>query len=304
MKRIVITGATSFLGRSVIEGLIKDGYYIYALCRPDSSSLKLLPQSENLEIIYGTLSDMDIALTSYIINEADVFIHFAWDGSGRLGRADEAVQNKNAEYAVTALEIAKKLGCTKFIFPGSQAEYGVRQDVMKETDYCEPVSAYGKAKLLFQELAERKVDLSDIALIHLRIFSIFGYGDRAGTLVDSCIDTFNSENSIELGPCNQYWNFLYIDDFVDIVRRFIEKEISSGIYNVASNDTRLLREFVDDIWKVSKKSGNYIYGTDGFNPEGTPNLQPDISRMMTELGDFTFTSFKSGISEIMQKKGL
>jgi nucleoside-diphosphate-sugar epimerase len=304
VKKIIITGATSFLGRNVINGLLKDDCLIYALCRPNSSSVEILPENEKLNIVYGSLADMETVLVADI-KKADVFIHFAWDGSGRQGRADEIVQNKNAEYAVKALGIAKKLGCNKFIFPGSQAEYGIRQDIMRETDICKPVSAYGKAKLLFQELAEKENNLKDITLIHLRIFSVYGFGDRTGTLVDSCINTFNSGNKIELGPCKQYWNFLYIDDFVYVIRKFVEENVCGGVYNIASDDTRILRAFVDEIWKLSNKSGRYIYGSDSFNPEGVPNLKPDISELLGVIGkSYSFTSFEQGITGIMRKKGI
>ena len=303
MRKIVITGATSFLGRRVIESLLIDDYVIFALCRPNSPSLKLLPNSENFHVIYGSLEDMENVLCANI-NEADVFIHFAWDGSGRQGRADKTIQNKNSEYALKALGIAKKLGCSKFIFPGSQAEYGIRQDIMRETDNCKPVSAYGKAKLLFQELAEAAFGTSEITLIHLRIFSVYGFGDRNGTLVDSCIDAFNSEKIIELGTCQQFWNFLYIEDFTAIIKKFVCENVDSGIYNVASNDTRVLKEFVEEIWDLSNQRGKYVFGTERFNPEGTPNLKPDISKLVNVLGPYSFTSFKEGILEIMKKKGL
>lgn len=303
MKKIIITGATSFLGRNVIGELSKDDYLIYALCRKNSPSLNLLKENKKVHIVYGSLSNMKTVLASQI-DTADIFIHFAWDGSGRQGRADENTQRKNAAYAIEALEIANQLGCSKFIFPGSQAEYGVRHDVIRETDICHPVSAYGKAKLLFQEMAEQRADLSHIALLHLRIFSIYGFGDRSGTLVDSCIDTFNSENSIELSSCQQFWNFLYINDFVKILSIFIQEEIPSGIYNIASDDTRVLSAFVDEIWALSNKRGQYFYGNDQFNPEGVPNLRPDITAMMNILGSFSFTKFEQGIDEIMNCKGL
>ena len=51
MKKIIITGATSFLGRNVINGLLKDDCLIYALCRPNSSSVEILPENEKLNII-------------------------------------------------------------------------------------------------------------------------------------------------------------------------------------------------------------------------------------------------------------
>ena len=47
-----------------------------------------------------------------------------------------------------------------------------------------------------------------------------------------------------------------------------------------------------------------MFGTERFNPEGTPNLKPDISKLVNVLGAYSFTSFKEGILEIMKKKGL
>ena len=80
--------------------------------------------------------------------------------------------------------------------------------------------------------------------------------------------------------------------------------MNSGIYNVASNDTRVLKEFVEEIWDLSNQRGKYVFGTERFNPEGTPNLKPDISKLVNVLGAYSFTSFKEGILEIMKKKGL
>lgn len=63
MKKIIITGATSFLGRNVINGLLKDDCLIYALCRPNSSSVEFLPENKKLNIVYGSLADMEAVLT-------------------------------------------------------------------------------------------------------------------------------------------------------------------------------------------------------------------------------------------------
>ena len=63
---IIITGAPSFLGRNVINGLLKDDCLIYALCRPNSPSVELLPENEKLHIVYGSLADMETVLLSDI----------------------------------------------------------------------------------------------------------------------------------------------------------------------------------------------------------------------------------------------
>ena len=56
--------------------------------------------------------------------EYDVFYHLAWSGTSGPGRNDVELQDKNVQYALDAVECAKRFGCKKFIGVGSQAEYG------------------------------------------------------------------------------------------------------------------------------------------------------------------------------------
>lgn len=299
MKTVVFTGATSFLGRNLIKGILNEGYKVYALVRKNSKFVDRLPKDENITLIYGALEDMTII--KHYVESADYFIHFAWDGSGNTGRANEAIQMQNVNYAMKALQIAYELGCKTFIFSGSQAEYGSKQNLIYESEKCLPLSAYGKAKLEFSRLAEQFCQKTAIKFVHLRIFSVYGWGDREGTLIDSCIRKFNFGGLVKLGACSQQWNYLYIRDFVDIVVGLMRKNCETGIYNIASNDTRELSEFVKDIYELSNKTGKYEFGNCVQNPEGSPNLIPNVEKLFTVLGEFEMTPFKIGISETMKE---
>lgn len=300
MKKIIITGATSFLGRNLIKSLIKGDYIIYALVRKNSlNPLKI--KSKNLKYIYASLDEIE-TIYNYI-SKADIFIHFAWDGSGSIGRSDEIIQMKNVSYSLKALEIAIKLGCEKFIFPGSQAEYGKKYELITETSQCNPISFYGKAKLMFSQKAKKRCKNEKIKFIHLRIFSVYGFDDREGTLVNSCITSFNNNQTIKLGPCTQKWNYLYILDFVNIVISLIESNCLSGIYNIASPETKILKEFVKIIYELSNKTGSYEFDEKLLtNPEGSPNLDPSIEKVKTYLNEqYNFIPFSKGIKLIMKK---
>lgn len=300
MKTVVMTGATSFLGVNVVKKLLQEQYEVYALVRKSSKSLVQLPKSENLHLIYGSLEEL--LLLKENVSDADFFIHFAWDGSGNVGRADANVQQKNVDYSLKALQIAHELNCEKFIFPGSQAEYGQKYDVIKETDECNPVSEYGKAKLSFSKQAHEFCKGKEIEFIHLRIFSVYGYGDREGTLVDLCVNQFIRQQPVELGPCLQKWNFLYIDDFVNIVECILKNEVSTGIYNIASLDTRPLREFINDIHDIAESNSVIKFGEMVSNPEGSPSLMPCIDKIQEAIGEYIFISFENGIRDIVKKK--
>lgn len=69
-----------------------------------------------------------------------------------------------------------------------------------------------KSKIGFSRWAIVEAAKRQLQFIHLRIFSVYGYGDREGTLIDSCVHKMNQGGIIHLGPCTQQWNYLYIND--------------------------------------------------------------------------------------------
>lgn len=299
MTKVVVTGATSFLGRNTVESLLNNGYEIYALVRKSSKN-PLILKNDDLNYIYGSLDEIESIYDH--ISQADIFIHFAWAGSGSVGRNTEDVQMSNIDYSLRALKLAIKLGCEKFIFPGSQAEYGKINGLISENTDCNPLSFYGKAKLEFSKKANSICLDENMDFIHLRIFSVYGYGDREGTLVDSCIKSFNAGKTMRLGPCRQNWNYLYIKDFANILLKLIEIDCPAGIYNIASPETRVLRDFVKIIYEKSNKTGNYEFEekTDD-NPEGSPELNPSIDKLKKYIKNYEFMPFSKGIKEITNK---
>ncbi len=293
-QTIVLTGATSFLGRNVLRCLLDAGYTLYAFARDENALSSFC--GERFHVIKGTLDEVEII--SDHVPSAYCFIHFAWDGSGNQGRANREIQQKNIEYSMRALKTAQRLGCEKFIFSGSQAEYGIVNGLISENTDCRPISEYGKAKSEFSEVAERFCEKIKLDFIHLRIFSVYGADDRPGTLVDLCVRGFNSGKAVRLGPCSQMWNYLYINDFAEIIKRIVEIG-SEGTYNVAGDDSRILRDYVKEIYELSNKSGSVSFEMEASNPEGSPSLAPDIGRLKGLIGPMEYTSFKNGIKEIM-----
>ena len=160
MRRIVITGATSFLGAAMVEKCLSNHDEVYAVVRRNSSNLYRLNQLENVNIIELNLDEIEQLPEQ--LEQADVFIHFAWDGSGSEGRKDAVVQGRNYDYAMKAVEAAGKIGCKLFVFPGSQAEYGKVYTMANEDMVCQPISEYGKNKLRFGTDAQSLLEDSDM----------------------------------------------------------------------------------------------------------------------------------------------
>ena len=75
-QRIVITGATGFIGRNVAEQLLAQGARVFALVRPESRQRRSLPVHEHLTWIEATMEEAESCAP--LIGHADGFLHFAW----------------------------------------------------------------------------------------------------------------------------------------------------------------------------------------------------------------------------------
>ena len=302
---VVVTGATSFLGRALVDRLLNEKHQVFAIVRPGSPNMGSLDGGrQGLTMIERQLEELE-EVDKVIGQPCQAFYHFGWDGSGSENRRNREVQQKNVRDSLKALEGARRLGCGRFLFSGSQAEYGIHQRAMTEATECRPVSEYGRAKLEFMERAMDKTEkwrqtgTSDMEYIHSRIFSVYGPGDHPWSLVESCLRAFGRGEYISLGECTQMWNFLYIDDCIRALNLLMEQEkgMVTGIYNVAGGEreNRPLREYIRMTYEALGCRGSYSYGRRGPNAEGPANLIPDVRKLAEKTGWEPHVSFPDGI---------
>ena len=311
---IIMTGSTSFVGAATVRELLRRGHTVTAIVRPKSSKLDTILEGNEEALLSGRLlvTENDLSepekLLEKVTKPQDVFCHFGWGGSGSASRTDKALQEKNMEISLETIRTAKALGCKKFLFSGSQAEYGMHQTRMTEETECAPRSAYGEAKLRMRRQGEALCKELGMRYIHLRIFSAYGPGDHPWTLVESCLDAFTGNAALSLGACTQKWNFIYITDLAKAVRALLEtpeaafEGLGNPVFNVAGDDTRPLKEFVEEIHRLCKGGGNCLYGDRKENAEGAVNLIPDIGKICRITGWKPETAFGEGIKKTLESR--
>ena len=303
--RIVVTGATSFIGRAVVEELLEKRHQVFAAVRPDSAGRGELEAMQRETGGQLTVLPVDLSACGTLDRHpalegrADLWLHLGWEGSGSANRTNPEIQARNIGYALEALGAAARLGCTRFLFSGSQAEYGIADGLMREDSPCHPVSEYGKDKLeVCRRVGERAAELG-ITYLHARIFSVYGPGDHPWSLVSSCVDTFLKGGHMEFGACTQLWNYLYIKDAVRAITGLLLAKSPSGVYNVAGNDTRPLREFIGEIHRLCGGRGTFEYGKRPPNAEGVVSLNPDTGKLYRAANFQPRISFEEGIREMI-----
>lgn len=280
--RCIVTGATGFIGTALCEELLKNGHSVVAVIRPGSTKKNKLrfgaESNGNLQVVECALDCLS-ELQQFFGN-ADIFYHLAWNGSAGADREDFDIQNTNIGYTAEAIRAAAKCGCRKFVGAGSQAEYGVVHGVAKEDETVpKPFMMYGAAKAAAYQMGRVLAEQMGISFVWPRIYSVYGVGENPGTLVNYVIESLQKGEVPQLSPCENMWNFMYITDCVSALRILGETEETEGIYNVASEDTRPLREFVEEIRDIIAPGAELGFGAKASDPKRTFRLEPDVGRL-------------------------
>lgn len=306
MKNIVISGATGFLGSNLVKKFIDEEYHVWAVVRPDSNKTDILPEeTDKFDILHCSISDIDVIVEK--IGMANAWFHFAWGGVNREEIDSERVQKKNIEMSVDALKAAHALQCSVFMDAGSRVEYGITDKVMAESIECQPVNAYGKAKLQFYKIAADLCKEYNLKYCHLRFFSVYGYGDHPWSIISTLLRELPLGNKVSLSACQHKWNFMYIDDAVEAVYQLYvsvdrKKELTENIFNIASADTRKLKAFVQELYEIVGRKGELEYGSFEQAKEGALSIVPDIQRLYQVTDGWKENySFDRGIREALRK---
>ena len=298
MKKIVITGATSFIGVHLIKEWIKSNCEIYAIVRPNSSNIGRIIKDNKIHIIEADMNDYARFVNE--IPKADFFYHLAWEGARRPYRDDVKIQKKNYAGAVNAMKLAEKLKCNFFLGSGSQAEYGVTNGLVDEDYPCHPDTEYGREKLHAYETLNKMAYKSGIKFIWTRIFSIYGRYDYSGTLIMSSLRKMKNDESIEMTEGTQLWDYLHVVDAAKAMKLFAQTQCDSGIYIVAYGDYKPLNQFVREMKIITESKSELKFGSVPYGSAGPVNLMPNSEKIQKTLNWKPMISFTTGIKDIYE----
>jgi len=281
LKKIIITGATSFIGQALIKRLCKEDYYIYAVKRPNSK--KKLEYHENVKIV-ETEMDRYGYLDHLIGTKCDILIPLAWNGTRKEDRDNPEKQKMNCLNAFRSIEAALRLNCKKIILAGSQAEYGPYDTMITELTESKPNTQYGKWKLSLYNMATNICKEKAVSLKEARLFSIYGPGDHENTLINSVIKKMINNEDCIVTECTHLWNYLYITDAVEGIVKLMQNECEDGVYNLGGSDTRPLKCFIEEIKEKLDSMSLLKYGAIPYTIENKFGINPSIKKIYLATG--------------------
>lgn len=305
MKRAIVTGATGMLAIALTNLLVSEGYDVIAVIRPGSSRAGNVPVNDHVTVVeldmefLGTLPEV---LKASGLEEAELFFHFAWDGTHGDSRNDMDIQIKNIRYSVEAVRVAARTGCKAFMGAGSQAEYGRVKDGTKlcgDTP-CFPENGYGIGKFAAGQMTRVEAGKLGIKHVWVRILSTYGAYDGMHTMVMSGIGTMLDGKKASYTKGEQMWDYLYCKDAAKAFFLALTKGVDGKVYPVGSGTVRPLSEYITAIRDATNPSVDIGFGEVDYYPGQVMYLCADIDELTKDTGFVPDYSFEEGIKETVE----
>lgn len=299
---MLITGATSMIGSALIERLAHDGHRVIALARTNAAKTLRIRQLPFVEIVHCDMASYG-NLSRLISDSVDAAVLMAWNGTRGKDRMDAAIQQQNETCYAQLLPELEKLGCHTIMTAGSQAEYGPwysEQAQSEEAPTC-PNTEYGKSKLRFYHMAHAFCQGRGIRLIEPRLFSVYGPNDDENTLIMSLLRLMLKNEPCHMTACVQMWDYVYIDDVVTGLVKLLTEDHPGGVYNFGSGDCRPLKEYVEEIYRITGSRSALHYGAVPYPVTGMVNIHPNVSKLRS-TGWTPAVTFAEGIRQILKEK--
>lgn len=283
--KILLTGATGFIGSYIADELFLKGYELMLIKR-SSSNLR------NCGLFKDKVKWVDMDCGTWIKEAVefmpDIIIHSAWIGVEAKDRDDYELQEKNISFVDKLISIAEKTNPVKFIGFGSQAEYGYLDSVVLEEMECKPDFAYGKIKLEVLDKIKSFCERKNISWYWLRVFSVRGEREGQNWLLPSFEKKLKdgNETSMDFTLGEQKYAYLDVKVAASYVVKIVEKENGkSGIYNISAIGAKSIRDILTEIRDKLRPDFVLNFGALPTRPNQSSIIEGKMDKFFNEFGN-------------------
>lgn len=247
MKRILVTGASGFLGRSLCANLLeKDTSKVVAIVRRGANGDKL-PGGPNLEKRYLDFDHCSPEQYAELLRGVDQVVHCAHAAGAKTW---DDYERRNAGHSLALYDAAAAAGCKRFIHVSSLAVYGVRDRGPKPLTEEDPVDTkagywefYIRSKIIAEQQLLERAARGGPPLLILRLGIL--YSPQGERLLAKSIPVNNGRIFISIGGSHNHLPLTRVDRVADTIARAVEMTpFPTGVFNLVGNHDETAREFV------------------------------------------------------------
>lgn len=292
MEYVIVTGANGFIGKTLVNELLKRNYHVVAL---DIRFDDVLANDERVTCV--NVMNKEVATLANEISHRDYlcFFHLAWAGTSGPARADYAVQLSNVKLACDYIKLCSKIGCKRVVYASSINEMETYEYL--QSDDIEPTGGYiyGTGKLAAHLMGETVAKLNDIEFIPVIITNIYGVGEKSARMIYTSINKLVHKEHCSFTAGYQTYDFIYITDAINSIIAVAEKGKAFNRYYIGSGEPKPLREFLLEMRDIVDPEAELGLGDIPFKGVDISYDQFDLKKVELDTGYRNEVPFAEGI---------
>ena len=252
-ERVLVTGGTGFIGRNVVDELIRRGYEVHSLVYPPFA-----PEKEGLVQYEMNLLDNKQLEEFFNLHSFENLIHLAWYVGKGCQTSDVNLDWLSASFNI--LKSFQKSKGAKILMAGSVSEYDYSYGYMDEKKT--PLNnefLYGKSKAALYSIAKEFCLRNDINFKWARIFNVYGPNERKERLMPSVITSMLKGEDVKVSTCEKFQDYLHVEDMAKGIVSLFESNVSDAV-NICSGKPVQLRAIVEKIAELTDFKGKIPWG--------------------------------------------
>lgn len=282
MKKVLVTGASGFIGHHCLEPLLKRGYEVHAVTRePISGHAQDITRHRAAHDRDVTWHRADLMHDSSRLLQTvrpTHLLHLAWYvAPGKLISAAE-----NFAWVTASMEMLRHFDGERVLICGSGYEYDWAYGYCSERlTPLVPNTAYGACKHALQVMAESMAQQNGQSFAWGRVFFVYGPREHPDRLVSSVIRSVLKGESAKCSHGRQIRDYMHVQDVADGLVSVLDSTLE-GAVNVCSGQAATLRDIVVAIGESVRRPALIELGAIPARANDTPLVVGDNSRLKTE----------------------
>ncbi len=252
-QKVLVTGATGFIGNYVVNELLNKGYTVIAT----SSSLSKASTAEWFDKVTYTpfdFNDFDDEVDYYnYFGKPGILIHLAWEGLPNY--KDDFHLAKNLPLQKSFLQNLIRNGLKDLTVTGTCFEYGMKEGCLTETMVCEPANPYAIAKNELRIALEKLTEAAGCNFKWVRLFYMYGKGQGPKSLISQLDKALENGDAVfNMSGGEQVRDFLPIEKVATYIAAIATQQKVTGVINCCSAQPVTVKDFVKEYLQSKKKN--------------------------------------------------
>lgn len=243
MKKILVTGATGFIGNYVIKKLLQNNYNVIATSNGETKAGRAFWFS-SVKYIPLNLKNFDSSVNYYnLFENPDLLIHLAWEGLPNYKANFHVQQNLPVHYSF--LKNCIENGLTDVTITGTCLEYGMKEGCLSEEMDTNPTNPYAIAKDSLRRQLQQLQTETNFNLKWVRLFYMFGVGQSPNSLfsqLDKALE--NKEPVFNMSGGEQERDYLAVEEVAAHIVKIALQQKVTGIINCCSGKPVKVKDIV------------------------------------------------------------